>query len=127
MPVTQVDIELVAALPAPAARRFGWMCQLAGTGAVYLNLLAPAGGVPVWTVVNTGGGSGITASQHEVLRQLVHLADGTGGPWNGFASGAVCDTLPYGTTRRGGARTWAGRRQDDDEAARKRRAPRSEA
>jgi hypothetical protein len=32
-------------------------------------------------------GSGISAAEHRALRQLVHLADGTG-PFEGFASGA---------------------------------------
>lgn len=35
--------------------------------------------------VNT---SGLTASQHTNLRQLIHLADGVGGPFDGFLSGA---------------------------------------
>ena len=42
----------------------------------------------------TAIGSGITESQHETLRQLIHLADGVGGPMEGFASGAYRETLP---------------------------------
>jgi hypothetical protein len=38
-------------------------------------------------------GGGLTESQHLVLRQLIHLADG-GGPWEGFASGAYREILP---------------------------------
>lgn len=34
-----------------------------------------------------GGGGGLTADQHKVLRQLIHLADGSG-PFEGFASGS---------------------------------------
>jgi hypothetical protein len=33
-------------------------------------------------------GGGITEAQHKVLRQLIHLADGVGGPFEGFSSGA---------------------------------------
>lgn len=40
------------------------------------------------------GGSGITDIQHKTLRQLIHLADGVGGPMEGFASGAYRETLP---------------------------------
>lgn len=44
-------------------------------------------------------GAGITkgldiADQHETLRQLIHLADGVGGPMEGFASGSYRETLP---------------------------------
>lgn len=39
-------------------------------------------------------GGGITAEQHETLRQLIHLADGVGGPLDGFTSGAYRETLP---------------------------------
>jgi len=39
------------------------------------------------------GGGGITASQHQTLRQLTHLAE-EGGPFEGFASGAYQETLP---------------------------------
>jgi len=42
----------------------------------------------------TAIGSGITETQHETLRQLIHLADGVGGPLEGFASGAYRETLP---------------------------------
>ncbi|HVI41778.1 MAG TPA: hypothetical protein VM577_14090 [Anaerovoracaceae bacterium] len=41
----------------------------------------------------TSGGS-ITPDQHETLRQLIHLADGVGGPMEGFASGSYRETLP---------------------------------
>lgn len=36
---------------------------------------------------------GLNAEQHAALRQLIHLADGDG-PFEGFASGAYCETLP---------------------------------
>ncbi len=39
-------------------------------------------------------GGGITASVHKTLRQLIHLADGVGGPMDGFASGAFREILP---------------------------------
>jgi hypothetical protein len=38
-------------------------------------------------IANSVGG--LTADQHEVLRQLIHLADGEGGPFEGFTTGAV--------------------------------------
>lgn len=41
-------------------------------------------------------GSNLTSTQHKMLRQLVHLADGVGGPMEGFASGAYRETLPVG-------------------------------
>lgn len=37
--------------------------------------------------------SGISADDHKILRQLIHLADG-GGPFEGFATGAVEDQGP---------------------------------
>ena len=40
-------------------------------------------------------GLGISALEHQTLRQLVHLAE-EGGPWDGFASGAYEETLPVG-------------------------------
>lgn len=39
-------------------------------------------------------GGGMTPTQHETLRQLIHLADGVGGPMTGFASGAYREILP---------------------------------
>jgi hypothetical protein len=39
-------------------------------------------------------GGGISANAHKILRQLIHLADGVGGPWEGFASGAFREVLP---------------------------------
>lgn len=38
-------------------------------------------------------GSGISATVHRTLRQLVHLADG-GGPFEGFTTGAYREILP---------------------------------
>jgi hypothetical protein len=40
-------------------------------------------------------GSGITAAEHETLRQLIHFID-SGGPADGFASGAIRITNPAG-------------------------------
>lgn len=40
------------------------------------------------------GGSGLTADQHKVLRQLIHFIDE--GPAEGFASGAYKEVLPTG-------------------------------
>jgi len=40
------------------------------------------------------GGGGITAAEHKTLRQGIHLADGVGGPFGGFTSGAYRETLP---------------------------------
>jgi hypothetical protein len=39
------------------------------------------------------GSSGITATEHKTLRQLIHLAE-EGGPFEGFASLAYQETLP---------------------------------
>ncbi len=43
-----------------------------------------------------GGGSGITAEEHQTLRQLIHFIE-IGGPGDGFASGAVREILPTGS------------------------------
>jgi hypothetical protein len=43
--------------------------------------------------VAVGTGTGITADQHKVLRQLIHLAD-EGGPYEGFPTGVYQETLP---------------------------------
>jgi hypothetical protein len=39
-------------------------------------------------------GGGINANVHKTLRQLIHLADGVGGPWESFTSGAFREILP---------------------------------
>lgn len=39
----------------------------------------------------------ISATDHETLRQLVHLADGVGGPMDGWPSGSYRETLPLGS------------------------------
>lgn len=39
---------------------------------------------------------GLTPTQHETLRQLIHLADGVGGPFEGFVSNAYREVLPIG-------------------------------
>ena len=36
----------------------------------------------------------VTEESHKALRQLVHLADGIGGPFEGFTSGAYRESLP---------------------------------
>jgi hypothetical protein len=38
----------------------------------------------------------VTELAHAVLRQLAHLADGVGGPFEGWTSGAFRETLPSG-------------------------------
>lgn len=38
--------------------------------------------------------SRITPAQHAALRQLIHLADGVGGPMEGWASGSFREVLP---------------------------------
>jgi len=43
-----------------------------------------------------GGGGGITPQEHETLRQLIHFID-SGGPGDGFASGAYRVMLPTGS------------------------------
>jgi hypothetical protein len=42
--------------------------------------------------ITTGGG--LTPAQHETLRQLIHLADGIGGPFEGFTSNAYREVIP---------------------------------
>jgi hypothetical protein len=43
----------------------------------------------------TGGpSSSLTPIEHEKLRQLIHLADGVGGPMEGFPTGAYKEVLP---------------------------------
>mgnify|MGYP003403513763 CR=1 FL=1 len=42
----------------------------------------------------SGVGSGLTPTQHETLRQLIHLADGVGGPFEGFPTNAYREILP---------------------------------
>lgn len=37
---------------------------------------------------------GLTPTQHETLRQLIHLADGVGGPFEGFPTNAYREILP---------------------------------
>ena len=46
-------------------------------------------------LISGGGTGGITAGEHEILRQLVHFLDE--GPGDGFASGAVRITNPSGS------------------------------
>jgi hypothetical protein len=41
--------------------------------------------------------SGGAAGAHESLRQLIHLADGVGGPFEGFTSGAYREITPTAT------------------------------
>jgi hypothetical protein len=43
-------------------------------------------------ICNQSGG--LTPSEHETLRQLIHLADGAGGPYEGFPTNAYRETLP---------------------------------
>ena len=40
------------------------------------------------------GSSFLTEATHKTLRQLIHLADGAGGPFEGFTSGAYRETTP---------------------------------
>jgi hypothetical protein len=54
-------------------------------------------GLALVQIPTGGGGGGITPTEHELLRQLIHLADGVGGPMDGWPSGAVRDTLPFGS------------------------------
>jgi hypothetical protein len=42
------------------------------------------------------GSSSLDASSHATLPQLLHLADGQGGPWEDYLSGAFRETLPLG-------------------------------
>ena len=45
------------------------------------------------TLTDTPAPTYITEQQHKTLRQLIHLADGQGGPYEGFTSGAYRETL----------------------------------
>lgn len=49
----------------------------------------------VQSLLQGGGGGGITPQQHETLRQLIHFIDE--GPGDGFASGAFKEILPTGS------------------------------
>lgn len=49
----------------------------------------------VQSLLQGGGGGGITPQQHETLRQLIHFIDQ--GPGDGFASGAFKEILPTGS------------------------------
>jgi hypothetical protein len=42
-------------------------------------------------------GRGLTAQDHAKLRQLIHLADGVGGPMEEWPSGSVREVLPLGS------------------------------
>lgn len=44
-------------------------------------------------LTDTPAPSFITEQQHKTLRQLIHLADGQGGPYEGFTSGAYRETI----------------------------------
>lgn len=44
--------------------------------------------------ISLPGGGDLTVDQHKTLRQLIHLADGVGGPMEGFASAAYREILP---------------------------------
>ncbi len=48
----------------------------------------------VQNLISQGGGGGITPTEHETLRQLIHFIDE--GPGDGFASGAIKVVLPTG-------------------------------
>jgi hypothetical protein len=49
----------------------------------------------VQQLITQGGGGGITPTEHETLRQLIHFVDE--GPGDGFASGAFKEVLPAGS------------------------------
>lgn len=52
------------------------------------------------TISDSPAPSIITEQQHKALRELIHLADGVGGPFEGFISGAYRETLggPFPTS-----------------------------
>lgn len=39
----------------------------------------------------------LTEETHKYVRQLIHLADGVGGPYEGFSSGTTRESLPFGS------------------------------
>lgn len=49
----------------------------------------------VQSLLQGGGGGGLTPQAHQTLRQLIHFIDE--GPGDGFASGAFKETLPTGS------------------------------
>lgn len=49
----------------------------------------------VQSLLQGGGGGGLTPTQHQTLRQLIHFIDE--GPGDGFASGAFKEVLPTGS------------------------------
>jgi hypothetical protein len=50
--------------------------------------------IPTWVFVGGAGGGGITPTEHATLRQLIHLADGVGGPMEEWPSGSYREILP---------------------------------
>lgn len=44
--------------------------------------------------LDASSAGGLTPEQHQTLRQLIHLADGVGGPMEGFGSNSYRETLP---------------------------------
>jgi len=52
-----------------------------------------------FAITGGGGGGGLDPIIHETLRQLIHLADGIGGPFEGFTTGAYREMLPLGSIR----------------------------
>lgn len=46
-------------------------------------------------IVDTASPGTLTVETHKYVRQLIHLADGVGGPFEGFATGAYREMLPF--------------------------------
>jgi hypothetical protein len=69
-----------------------WVQLSPGTDGYVLTTHGPLDD-PSWDQA-PGAASGVTPAQHAALRQLIHLADGIGGPFEEFVSGAYREILP---------------------------------
>jgi len=75
---------------AASLRAAGARLQVVGQG-------FPSGGLLLNQVISASDDPIVTEHVHPTLRQLIHLADGVGGPMEEFLSGAYRETLPSGS------------------------------
>ena len=66
------------------------------TADTWYGCIVDALGNAAWNALGGSGGF-ITPANHETLRQLIHLADGVGGPMDGWPTGSFRETLPAGS------------------------------